>query len=246
MIQDNRGHGSHETSDRWKAVFSQIPTHHDAPSTRYYRECEQHLFQDYVGNLRGKRVLKTDLWDEARNTRILLWVGQQGASTYGIDIAPSVVQEAQQVFQRDDVTPGFVIADVRQIPFPENFFDVIYSMGTVEHFPDTDQAVREIFRVLQPNGIAIIGVPNKLDPFLRPLMVTVLNWFGCYPYGYEKSYTKSQLSALAHRAGFHVREVTGVLFIPGILRIIDLFFYIHWRPHDVPNGSLGPALLFCL
>jgi SAM-dependent methyltransferase len=238
MTQDHWEHGSHETSNRWKAVFSQIPTHHDAPSTRYYRECEEHLFHTYVGNLHGKRVLKTDLWDEARNTRILLWASQQGAHAYGIDIALSVVQEAQQVFRRDGTTPGFVAADIRQIPFSESAFDVVYSMGTVEHFPETEQAVREIYRVLRPGGTAIIGVPNKLDPFLRPLLVTALNWFGGYPYGYEKSYTQGQLASLARRAGFQVREVTGVLFIPGILRMVDLFLYTRWPRVTFLTGLL--------
>lgn len=218
-------HHSQDTRARWEAVFSQIPTHAEAPSTRYYRECEELLFRTYVGSLPGKRVFKTDLWDEARNTRILLWVGQQGGLAYGIDIAPSVVEEAQQVFHRHGIAPGFVVGDVRQIPFGDNTCDVVYSMGTIEHFPETEGAVGEIFRVLRPGGTAIIGVPNKLDPFLRPLMVTVLNWFGLYPYGYEKSYASGELAAMARRAGFHVQAVTGLLFLPGVLRIADLFLY---------------------
>ena len=36
--------------------------------------------------------------------------------------------------------------------------------------PNYEVAAREIFRVLKPRGTAIIGVPNKLDPFLRPLL----------------------------------------------------------------------------
>ena len=47
-------------------------------------------------------------------------------------------------------------------------------MGTVEHFADTEGALRELFRVLLPGGRAIIGVPNRWDPFLRPLLVVLL------------------------------------------------------------------------
>ena len=43
--------------------------------------------------------------------------------------------------------------------------------------------------MLKPGGTAIIGVPNKLDPFLRPLLVHVLNALGFYAYGMEKSFT---------------------------------------------------------
>ena len=46
-------------------------------------------------------------------------------------------------------------------------------MGTVEHFDDTDGALREIFRVTRPGGTAIVGVPNRRDPFLRSLFVAL-------------------------------------------------------------------------
>ena len=53
-------------------------------------------------------------------------------------------------------------------------------MGTVEHFDDTDGALREIFRVTRPGGVAVIGVPNRRDPFLRPLLVALLYRIGLY------------------------------------------------------------------
>lgn len=226
-MTNDRSHGS---STRWDDVFSRIPSHHQAASTGYYRECEELLFRTYVGSVRGKRVFKTDLWDEVRNTQILQWVGQQGGRVYGIDIAPSLVQEVHHVFCRQGVAPGFVVGDVRRIPFGDNTFDVVYSMGTIEHFPEVQEAIDEIFRVLRPGGTAIIGVPNKLDPFLRPLMVTVLNWFSLYPYGYEKSFMAGELAAMARKAGFQVQTVTGLLFIPGVLRIADLWLHVRRSP----------------
>lgn len=231
-------HGSRETSARWTAVFSQIPVHDEAPSTRYYQECERQVFETFVGPLAGKRVLKTDLWDEAKNTRILVWAAQQGCKAYGIDIAPGVVREAGKAFRDAGAASGFTLADVREIPFADGSFDVVYSMGTIEHFPETQQAVEEIFRVLRPGGVAIIGVPNKLDPFLRPLMVTVLDWFGRYPYGPEKSYTAGQLAKMAQAAGFRVTAMTGLLFIPGALRIMDLLLHAAWRPLGALSGLL--------
>jgi hypothetical protein len=64
-----------EASDRpfWEATGKQLPVFCDAPSTRYYFACERRLFEDYFPRLQGKSILKTDLWDEAKNTRILHW-----------------------------------------------------------------------------------------------------------------------------------------------------------------------------
>ncbi|HLF07823.1 MAG TPA: class I SAM-dependent methyltransferase [Dehalococcoidia bacterium] len=223
-------HEGHGASARWSMVFRDVPDHHDAPSTRYYRECEELLFSKYFGDLAGKRILKTDLWDEARNTRILLWAANRGACAYGVDIAPETAREALGVFKASRVTSRFAVADTRHLPFQADAFDAVYSMGTVEHFPQTAEAIAEVFRVLRPGGIAIVGVPNKLDPFLRPALVTVLNWLRLYPYGYETSYTATALASMLAKAGFSVRDVTGLLFMPGALRLLDLLLYCLWPP----------------
>ena len=73
-------------------------------------------------------------------------------------------------------------------------------MGTIEHFDETERAVDEMARVLKPGGRAIIGVPNRHDPFLRPLFVTVLQAIGMYGYGYEKSYSRRSAEADARSA----------------------------------------------
>ena len=72
-------------------------------------------------------------------------------------------------------------------------------MGTIEHFVEYAQAVQENFRILAPGGSAIVGVPNKLDPFLRPLIVHAMNGLGLYGYGMEKSFTPGELGVFWNR-----------------------------------------------
>ena len=127
---------------------------------------------EHLPRLSGCAVLKTDLWDEAKNTEISEWVAMQGARAYGIDISRPIVEQARRGF--NGLPLGATLADVRVLPFAEASFDAIYSMGTVEHFPETQQAVDELARVLKPGGRLILGVPNLHDPFLRPLLVRVL------------------------------------------------------------------------
>ncbi len=197
-------------------------------STEYYFECERTLCERFFPALEGRLVLKSDLWDEAKNSEILLWMAQNGACPTGIDIAFDVVRQARGVLENHE--PRLAVADIRCLPFPADKFDFIYSMGTIEHFEDYDVAVREFFRVLRPSGIAIVGVPNKLDPFLRPLLVHLWNLFGSYPYGMEKSFTPGQLRRLMESAGFQALGLSGILFMPGWLRFLDLWCHVR-LPH---------------
>jgi len=163
----------------WDDVGEHFPSLKGAPSTAYYFECERTLHEQFFPPLRDRLLLKTDLWDEAKNTEILHWAAEQGARPVGIDIALPTVRAAAATLRGH--RPWCVAADVRALPFRPNTIDLVYSMGTVEHFPEYALALREIFRVLKPGGRAIIGVPNKLDPFLRPALVFILNRVGRYP-----------------------------------------------------------------
>jgi SAM-dependent methyltransferase len=203
----------------WNEVGESFPDLGGAVSTRFYLESEQRLLREFLP-LRGD-LLKTDLWDECKNTRILQWAAQQGARPYGVDLSEPIARRARAGFPRGELRG--VVSDVRRLPFREASFDAIYSMGTIEHFRDPETAVAEMFRVLRPAGRAIVGVPNRLDPFLRPLVVAALYRFGLYGYGYERSFTRRALRRLLQAAGFRAVAETGILFLPGWLRMLELF-----------------------
>ena len=188
-------------------------------------------------------MLKTDLWDEAKNTRILAWASRQGARAYGIDISEPIVIQARAAFDTRYRLRG-AVGDVRDLPFLDACFDAIYSMGTIEHFDETERAVEEMARVLKPGGRAIVGVPNRNDPFLRPLFVTVLQAFGLYGYGYEKSYSRRALKQMLERAGLEVVAETAILFIPGWLRMLDLACHSWCRPFAAVTGALVRPFVF--
>ena len=221
-----RGPTSPEPSARsdqsfWSGVGTTFPSLKGALSTAYYFDCERSLFERYLPDLAGRLLLKTDLWDEAKNTEILRWAAEQGARPIGVDIALDTVRLARDVLAEHQ--GGCIAADVRALPFGASTFDAIYSMGTIEHSLEYEKAASELARVLKPGGIAIIGVPNKLDPFLRPLLVHALNHAGLYAYGFEKSFTPRHLRRLLEKVGLRVTAQTGILFIPGWLRMADLW-----------------------
>ena len=107
------------------------------------------MFTEHLPALAGLTVLKTDLWDEAKNTRILAWAGRQGAHAYGVDISAPTVMQARTAFGPETGSLHAAVGDVRGLPFRDASFDAVYSMGTIEHFDETSRAVAEIARVLK-------------------------------------------------------------------------------------------------
>ena len=56
-----------------------------------------------------------------------------------------------------------VKADICQLPFEDNTFDVIFCNHVLEHIPDDTQAMRELYRVLKPGGWAVLQIPQDLS-----------------------------------------------------------------------------------
>jgi SAM-dependent methyltransferase len=224
--------------DFWARVGARFPDLGGAASTRFYADNEERLLAAHLSPLAGLRLLKTDLWDEAKNTRILAWAARRGARAFGIDISMPTVVQARAAFTHDCGPLRAGAADVRALPFLDGSFDAVYSMGTIEHFEETEQAMREIARVMKPGGRAIIGVPNRHDPFLRPLLVVALQAVGLYAYGSEKCYSRRALREMIERAGLVVDTETAILFIPGWLRMLDLACHSWCRPLAVVTAAM--------
>ena len=56
-----------------------------------------------------------------------------------------------------------VKADICDLPFEDEQFDVIFCNHVLEHIPDDTQAMRELYRVLSKGGWGIFQVPQELE-----------------------------------------------------------------------------------
>ena len=58
----------------------------------------------------------------------------------------------------------FVTGNALSLPFKSSSFDKVYCQEVIEHFPDQSfvrTAIKEIWRVLKPGGLAIVSTPNE-------------------------------------------------------------------------------------
>jgi len=55
-----------------------------------------------------------------------------------------------------------VKADICNLPFKDNEFDVILCNHVLEHIPDDTKAMQELYRVLKPGGFGVFQIPQDL------------------------------------------------------------------------------------
>ncbi len=56
-----------------------------------------------------------------------------------------------------------VKADICNLPFEDNSYDVILCNHVLEHIPDDSKAMQELYRVLKPSGMGIFQIPQDLS-----------------------------------------------------------------------------------
>lgn len=56
-----------------------------------------------------------------------------------------------------------VKADICNLPFKDNTFDVVLCNHVLEHIPDDTKAIQELHRILKPNGMGIFQIPQDLN-----------------------------------------------------------------------------------
>lgn len=113
-----------------------------------------------------------------------------------------------------------VRASLERLPFAEQAFSAVISSEVIEHVPDIPENFAEVWRVLRPGGILILGTPDYDRWVWR-----ALEWIydRLIPHGYASEhvthYTRDSLVARLGRLGWIVLEVQYVGFGEMILKL---------------------------
>lgn len=75
---------------------------------------------------------------------------------YGIDASSNMIRLANESNQKEGI---FLQADAERLPFRDDCFDTVMSLGTLEHLDNADKALSEMVRISKNK--VFINVPNK-------------------------------------------------------------------------------------
>lgn len=85
-----------------------------------------------------------------------------------LDYSASVLETAKEIFHTNQHQAEFINGNALDLPFEDNLFDVVVSIGLLEHFEDIKTPILEQYRVLKPGGI-FLGyiVPERKNNIQR-------------------------------------------------------------------------------
>ncbi|RQG91842.1 methyltransferase domain-containing protein [Natrarchaeobius chitinivorans] len=85
---------------------------------------------------------------------------------YALDQSEHQLEQAYRKFGKRAPPVQFHRGDAERLPFATDTFDVVWSSGSIEYWPNPILALREFRRVLKPGGQVLVVGPNYPDSLL--------------------------------------------------------------------------------
>ncbi|MFM1922157.1 MAG: hypothetical protein RLZZ303_3791 [Candidatus Hydrogenedentota bacterium] len=117
---------------------------------RFRYESEPYIFSfAQFTRHHGQRVLEVGV---GAGTDFLQWV-RAGAEAHGVDLTEEAVLHARRRLEVYGLQAADLrVADAEALPYPDAYFDLVYSWGVIHHSPSTVRALAELVRVTRPGG----------------------------------------------------------------------------------------------
>jgi SAM-dependent methyltransferase len=122
--------------------------------------------------------------------------------------------------------PEVIVGPLESMPFENATFDSVLCNAVLEHVSDAEQSIRELARVVRPNGHIVVAVP-----FLQP--------FHACPTDFRR-YTSDGLAALGRRAGL---DVVCVLPVHSIAQTLG---WILWEYAQEKGGRIRRSVAWAV
>ena len=81
---------------------------------------------------------------------------QHGLRCFGFDISARAIKLSRHATKAETL-----IADGEMLPYQSEFFDVVSSLGSIEHFSSVERGLEETGRVTKEGGQILLVVPNS-------------------------------------------------------------------------------------
>lgn len=125
---------------------------------------------------------------------------------YGVDISEKMIEKAKENFEGKE-NFHFIQANAESLPLTNNFFDYIISTNSFHHYLHPNKALKEMYRLLKPNGKLYL-----LDPTTDGIMMKVINKIiKLADKTHVKMYSTKEFKNMYSEAGFNYLNNKSIL-----------------------------------
>jgi len=134
-------------------------------------------------------------------------LSSKGAECCVLDYSMASMEVCNKLCQDAGLKLSRVLADCRYLPFKAGAFDLVFSVGLLEHFDNPFSVIREQVATTKEGGYNLVDVPQTFS--LWTLKKNIWNKIGKNPYGHELSFTTKELARIAQTLNLKVVQFYG-------------------------------------
>ncbi|MBL1140649.1 MAG: class I SAM-dependent methyltransferase [Proteobacteria bacterium] len=185
------------------------------PIVDYEQNVRSEIVLNYLSPKSGDKILDIG----CGNARDIAYILEQGAEIIGIDISEGMILEAKKDLEKlgyKNVT--LEVGDATNLAYADNQFDKVLCSEVIEHIPNADKALNEMWRILKPGGHLILSTPNPnswygFDRYIIWEKIFRKEW----PHPYDNWRSLRELLFMTKTKGFITKKTAGVCYIPGFI-----------------------------
>ncbi|MDQ5900850.1 MAG: hypothetical protein QG600_428 [Patescibacteria group bacterium] len=175
--------------------------HHNTKSQKRTIDLDNFTYKLILNNLEKYIKDNQKILDIGSGAGTLaLYCGLKRNKVTGIDVSTQAVKSANE----SAVQIGLNNVSFKVMKFPEEYpnekFDLIICTEVIEHLEDDLKALKVIYKLLKPNGIAIISTPSLNAPLYKLGLATDFD----KRVGHLRRYSMESLRKLSKQAGFKI------------------------------------------
>jgi SAM-dependent methyltransferase len=84
------------------------------------------------------------------------------AECFGVDFSDLSIERSSAVARTFTIPVNFQKGDICALPFPDEYFDIVYGDQVIGHIPEYHKAMNDIVRVTKKGGIVALSSGNRL------------------------------------------------------------------------------------
>lgn len=155
-----------------------------------------------MGSLENKKVLEVgagsgiDSLYLAKNYR---------TKSFCLDFSEESLETVKENFKKHNLKCISIKSDLRKIPYPDNYFDIVFSGGVLEHFRNPLKVILEQKRVLKVGGLLVVAVPYTytLYTIKKQILISLDKWYT----GWETQFSRRDLLNIIKKSKMKVVDI---------------------------------------